>query len=66
MPPTGRSYDDAEATTYDATRGGEARAVRAGEAYVDVGTLNGYRAALELLDASGPGQRAATIPGERR
>ncbi len=30
-------------------RGGEARAVRAGEAYVDVGTLNGYRAALELL-----------------
>ncbi len=30
-------------------RGGEARAVRAGESYVDVGTLNGYSAALELL-----------------
>lgn len=29
--------------------GGEARGVRAGEAYVDVGTLNGYRAALALL-----------------
>ena len=38
-------------------RGGEARAVRAGESYVDVGTLNGYRAALELLDASGRGER---------
>lgn len=30
-------------------RGGEARAIRAGEAYVDVGTLNGYREALQLL-----------------
>jgi len=29
--------------------GGAAVAVRAGEAYVDVGTLHGYRAALELL-----------------
>lgn len=32
-------------------RGGEARGVRAGEAYVDVGTLNGYREALRLLAA---------------
>jgi dTDP-glucose pyrophosphorylase len=32
-------------------RGGTARGVRAGEAYVDVGTLNGYRRALELLQA---------------
>jgi dTDP-glucose pyrophosphorylase len=31
-------------------RGGRARAVRAGEAYVDVGTLNGYRAANQLLE----------------
>ena len=46
-------------------QGGEARAVRAGESYVDVGTLNGYRAALELLATSGSGQRTAT-PEERR
>ena len=30
--------------------GGRARGVRAGDAYVDVGTLNGYRAALHLLE----------------
>jgi glucose-1-phosphate thymidylyltransferase len=30
-------------------RGGDAVGVRAGEAYVDVGTLGGYRAALRLL-----------------
>jgi glucose-1-phosphate thymidylyltransferase len=30
-------------------RGGEAHAVRDGEAYVDVGTLNGYRDAIDLL-----------------
>lgn len=30
-------------------RGGRARAVRCGEAYVDVGTLNGYREAIKLL-----------------
>ncbi|WP_181706417.1 nucleotidyltransferase family protein [Chthonobacter rhizosphaerae] len=30
-------------------RGGEAVGVKAGESYVDVGTLNGYRAALGLL-----------------
>jgi dTDP-glucose pyrophosphorylase len=32
-------------------QGGSARGVRAGEAYVDVGTLNGYRAASRLLDS---------------
>jgi hypothetical protein len=31
-------------------RGGEARAVRAGEGYVDVGTLDGYREAIRLLE----------------
>jgi glucose-1-phosphate thymidylyltransferase len=31
--------------------GGEAVGVRAGEAYVDVGTLNGYRQAIQLLSA---------------
>ncbi|HYG35831.1 MAG TPA: nucleotidyltransferase family protein [Clostridia bacterium] len=30
-------------------RGGEARAIRAGESYVDIGTLHGYRAAIHLL-----------------
>lgn len=30
--------------------GGEARGVRAGEAYVDVGTLHGYRSAIRLLE----------------
>ena len=30
-------------------RGGRARGVRAGEAYVDVGTLHGYREAIRLL-----------------
>lgn len=34
--------------------GGEAVGVRAGEAYVDVGTLNGYREALKLLDRTEP------------
>jgi dTDP-glucose pyrophosphorylase len=33
--------------------GGEAHGVRAGTDYVDVGTLNGYRAALQLLEARG-------------
>jgi hypothetical protein len=32
-------------------RGGEARAVRAGEAYVDVGTLDGYHEAMQILRA---------------
>lgn len=32
-------------------RGGAARAVRGGAAYVDVGTLNGYREAIRLLGA---------------
>lgn len=31
--------------------GGKARGVRAGHAYVDVGTLNGYREAIKLLSA---------------
>jgi glucose-1-phosphate thymidylyltransferase len=33
--------------------------VRSGESYVDVGTLNGYRAALQLLQARGQFQMAA-------
>jgi glucose-1-phosphate thymidylyltransferase len=34
-------------------RGGRACGFKIGESYVDVGTLNGYREALRLLDASG-------------
>ena len=35
-------------------RGGRARGVRAGEAYVDVGTLHGYRHAIQLLASRMP------------
>jgi dTDP-glucose pyrophosphorylase len=37
------------------TRGGRASAVRAGETYLDVGTLSGYRAAVQLLDGRARG-----------
>jgi glucose-1-phosphate thymidylyltransferase len=43
-------------------RGGRALAVRAGESYVDVGTLNGYREAIRLL-ASRPSPADAPAPG---
>jgi glucose-1-phosphate thymidylyltransferase len=42
-------------------RGGQAHGVRAGQAYVDVGTLNGYREAIRLLTV---GQAGAPAPGE--
>ena len=41
--------------------GGTASGVRAGAAYVDVGTLNGYRAALELLQARGESDPPAFV-----
>lgn len=41
--------------------GGEAQGVRAGESYVDVGTLHGYREAIGLLDG-----RAAPLIRPRR
>jgi dTDP-glucose pyrophosphorylase len=40
-------------------RGGRARAVRAGEAYVDVGTLHGYREAITLLSDLAARERRA-------
>jgi glucose-1-phosphate thymidylyltransferase len=56
-------------------RGGRARAVCAGSAYVDVGTLHGYREAIGLLAAAAPEERkvvpeawtssASTIPLRR-
>jgi glucose-1-phosphate thymidylyltransferase len=44
-------------------RGGEAWGVAAGHSYVDVGTLNGYRAALRLLSeaAEGDGQGSGRV-----
>lgn len=45
-------------------RGGRAVAVRAGRAYVDVGTLHGYREAIKLL--SGRPQDAPAAPGPGR
>jgi dTDP-glucose pyrophosphorylase len=42
-------------------RGGEARAVRAGTGYVDVGTLGGYRAAINLLGTA-PEESGAREP----
>ncbi len=41
--------------------GGEAVAVAAGTAYVDVGTLGGYREAMRLL--TGKGTRVQTVLG---
>jgi len=35
-------------------RGGVAQGVRAGESYVDIGTLHGYRAAISLLSSIPP------------
>jgi glucose-1-phosphate thymidylyltransferase len=44
------------------SRGGEAEGVRAGSAYVDVGTLNGYREAVRLLEAEGTKVSAGASP----
>jgi glucose-1-phosphate thymidylyltransferase len=43
--------------------GGRALGVKAGEAYVDVGTLNGYRAAITLLSEAGGGDGARPALG---
>jgi dTDP-glucose pyrophosphorylase len=42
-------------------RGGEAWAVRAGRAYVDVGTMHGYREAIQLLNTAPQGWRHAMV-----
>jgi glucose-1-phosphate thymidylyltransferase len=42
--------------------GGKADGVRAGEAYVDVGTLHGYREANQLLDARRDARPAEALP----
>jgi glucose-1-phosphate thymidylyltransferase len=47
-------------------RGGEARGVRAGSAYVDVGTLHGYREAVQLLAGPPPVHESALPQGAPR
>jgi glucose-1-phosphate thymidylyltransferase len=42
-------------------RGGEAFAVRGGRAYVDVGTLNGYREAMRILSSSAASMDAGRL-----
>ena len=48
-------------------RGGEAYGMRAGQAYVDVGTLNGYREATPVADrgptGAQPGREPAALAG---
>jgi dTDP-glucose pyrophosphorylase len=46
--------------------GGEAFAVRRGESYVDVGTLNGYREAMRILSSSTPDVNAGRANVELR
>jgi len=46
--------------------GGQAVGVRAGEAYVDVGTLHGYRAAINLLSGTNATVSAADAAGGLR
>lgn len=43
--------------------GGEAVGVKAGQSYVDVGTMNGYRAAITLLSEAASGEQPG--PGDR-
>ena len=43
-------------------RGGTATGVRAGTAYVDVGTLNGYREAMRILAGRGPADELRVRP----
>jgi NDP-sugar pyrophosphorylase family protein len=47
-------------------RGGEARGVPAGEAYVDVGTLHGYREAIHMLEARPAEAARLAMPGATR
>lgn len=47
------------------SRGGSARGVQAGESYVDVGTLNGYREAIQLLDQLPASAKATLNDGVR-
>jgi len=56
LSPAMRAIIDSYAAGVNAwlARGGRADAVPAGEAYVDVGTLHGYRQAIQLLSARFP------------
>ena len=56
MPPREVRMPTAETMPIEAylAEGGEALGVRAGESYVDVGTLDGYRSAMQMLDRPEP------------
>jgi glucose-1-phosphate thymidylyltransferase len=45
-------------------KGGRASGVRAGTSYVDVGTLNGYRHAMDLLKQAHDGHQPVHAPPE--
>ncbi len=45
-------------------RGGEALGIRAGESYVDVGTLHGYRRAIRVLSSMQPDSSTETYEAE--
>ena len=67
--PSGRTNISARWSTPSSREGGSAVGVKAGSAYVDVGTLNGYRAAIGLLvDRHATRARAArsAAPGAER
>lgn len=46
-------------------QGGTAVGIKAGRQYVDVGTINGYRAAVHVLESGNP-HSTATISSEER
>lgn len=47
-------------------QGGTVRGIHAGEAYVDVGTIHGYREAIKLLSARGADQMQRMRPAQRQ
>ena len=51
---SGRTSSSARWSTPTSAAGGEAWGVPAGERYVDVGTLHGYREAMRALDGTAP------------
>ena len=46
-------------------RGGVAKGVRAGKAYADVGTLHGYREAIQLLSSRPNFGKCATLRNDQ-
>jgi glucose-1-phosphate thymidylyltransferase len=65
MPGRGDEYLGTLVNAYLA-RGGSARGIPAGEAYVDVGTLHGYREAIRVLNAQRPAESAFPVAAGAR